>query len=269
MLKSAEVRCQTMNVAEHPGAVSWKKRLYDAYVSSGQGTVRHAKTGSGVQAAFLPRKAMVRRMISRYLPADRSAAILDIGCGHGVMVYFLTAAGYTNVSGVDVSREQVDLASQLGVANVFCSPALDYARGLPSGSLDVVLLLDILEHLEPQELFDLTDEIYRILRPGGMCLIHVPNAEGLLGMWVRYGDLTHVQAFTRVSMKQLLATVGFSRIESYEEEPVIRDLPSAVRRVMWSIGTIPLRLVYMSEAGATWPILSQNMVTRAFKPAGA
>lgn len=256
-------------VMESLHAKPWKKRLFDAYVSSGQATLRHDKSGSGVEAAFLPRRPMVRRMISRYFPRDRSAAILDVGCGHGVMVYYLTAAGYNNVSGVDVSQEQIDLASQLGVTNVFCAPALDYVRALPSASVDVVLLLDILEHLESQELFDLVDEVYRILRPGGMCLIHVPNGEGLLGMRVRYGDLTHVQAFTRTSVKQLFSTVGFARVETFEEEPVIRDFPSAVRRLMWAVGTIPVRLLYISEGGAHKTILSQHMVARAFKPATA
>jgi cyclopropane fatty-acyl-phospholipid synthase-like methyltransferase len=38
---------------------------------------------------------------------DRSARILDLGCGHGVFIYFHREAGYTNVVGVDKSPEQV------------------------------------------------------------------------------------------------------------------------------------------------------------------
>lgn len=243
---------------------TWKKRLYDKYVSSGQA----GAFAASAEQTFRPRRAYIERLITAHFPKDRSADILDLGCGHGAFLYFLAKAGYKNATGVDTSPEQINQAHQLGITAARCQPAFEYICGLQSESLDMVLLFDVLEHLERQELFDLLDEVYRILRRGGACLIHVPNGEGVFGMRVRFGDLTHVQAFTQNSVRQLLTTVGFSQVRCYEERPVVHGVASLVRRVLWELGTLHLRLLFAAETGSTKILLSQNMLAQAVKPQG-
>lgn len=244
-------------------SVPWKKRLYDSYVSSGQAGTFTASA----EETFRPRKAYIEHLIRRYFPSDCGAEILDLGCGHGAFLYFLGKAGYTKVHGVDTSPEQIAKAHELGISTAQCRPGFEYICGLPSDVLDMVLLFDILEHLEPQELFDLLDQVHRVLRPGGMCLIHVPNGGGLFGMRIRYGDLTHVQAFTPNSARQMLSATGFSNIESYEERPVAHGLTSLVRRILWDLGTLPYRLLLAAETGVVRSILSENLLVRARKRA--
>lgn len=241
--------------------VPWKKRLYDKYVSSGQAG---AFRGSA-EETFRPRRAYIQHLISRYFPKDLNAEILDLGCGHGAFLYFLAQAGYTRVLGVDTSPEQIVKARELGISAARCEPAFDYISRLPTDSLDVILLFDVLEHLERQELFDLLDEVYRVLRGGGVCLIHVPNGEGLFGMRIRFGDLTHVQAFTQNSIRQLLATTGFAQINCYEERPVVHGLKSLIRRVLWDLCTLKYRLLFAAETGTTHVILSENLLARGTK----
>jgi 2-polyprenyl-3-methyl-5-hydroxy-6-metoxy-1,4-benzoquinol methylase len=245
------------------GSASWKKRLYDSYVSSGQaGTF----TASAEQT-FRPRKAYIEHLISKYFPSDRTAEILDLGCGHGAFLYFLAKAGYTRAFGVDTSSEQINKAHELGIDTAHCRPAFEYVSGLKSESLDMVILFDMLEHLERQELFNLLDEVQRVLRHGGVCLVHVPNGEGIFGMKIRFGDLTHVQAFTQNSARQLLSAIGFSQIRCYEERPVVHGIVSLVRRVLWALGTLQFRLLLAAETGSTKAILSENLLVLAVKPA--
>jgi 2-polyprenyl-3-methyl-5-hydroxy-6-metoxy-1,4-benzoquinol methylase len=246
-----------------PESAQWEKRLYDGYVTSGQA----GRFTASAEETFRPRKAYIQHLISRYFPSDRKAAILDLGCGHGVFLHFLAKAGYTRVSGVDTSSEQIGKARELGITTAHCEPGFDYIRDLQAESLNVVLLFDILEHLEKQELFDLLDEVYRVLRPHGVCLLHVPNGEGIFGMKIRFGDLTHQQAFTQNSARQILRTIGFSGIECHEERPVVHGIVSMVRRVLWDLGTIPFRLLLAAETGSMKAILSENLLIRAVKPA--
>lgn len=56
-----------------------------------------------------------------------------------------------------------------------------------SSSVDVVLAVDLLEHLLRSELQTLVQGVYRILRRRGRWVVHVPNAEGLFGPGVRCG----------------------------------------------------------------------------------
>jgi SAM-dependent methyltransferase len=243
--------------------VPWKKRLYDHYVTSGQAGTFEASA----EQTFRPRRFYIEHLIANHFPHDRNTAILDIGCGHGAFLYFLTKAGYTRAIGIDTSPEQIAKAHELGIKTARCESGFDYIRDLQAESLGMVLLFDILEHLEHQELFDLLDEVYRILRPGGKCLIHVPNGEGIFGMRIRFGDLTHVQAFTPNSARQLLTTTGFSQIECYEDRPVVHGAASLARRVLWELGTLPYRVLLTAETGLTKTILSQNLLIQAAKPA--
>jgi cyclopropane fatty-acyl-phospholipid synthase-like methyltransferase len=124
-------------------------------------------------------------IIKRHIPQDRNQVIVDLGCGSGAYLYFLRERGYTDLRGVDISTEQVDLAHKLGLMSVERNSIEAYAASLPNHSVDVILLMDVLEHMGRQEIFFLLDNVIRILKPGGRCLLHVPNAEGLFGMRVR------------------------------------------------------------------------------------
>lgn len=59
----------------------------------------------------------MRHAIKSFFPTNKGAAILDIGCGHGALLYFARQDGCYNAKGVDVSVQQVSLAKQVGKAN--------------------------------------------------------------------------------------------------------------------------------------------------------
>jgi len=130
---------------------------------------------------------------------------------------------------------------------------------------DVILMIDILEHLTENELFTTLDMVYDSLLPGGKLITHIPNAEGLFGMRIRYGDLTHVRAFTPRSVRQLLTTVGFETIVLFEDKPIPHGLISLIRRAIWELGTLRMRLLLSAETGGTKFVLSQNMLVVAVK----
>jgi SAM-dependent methyltransferase len=242
---------------------SWKTRLYEAYVSSGQAGQQNDSIKP--EELFRPREAYIGRIISRYLPQNRESRIVDLGCGHGAFLYFLSRAGYTKVAGVDTSPQQIDLAHRLGILQAELGDVAAFLARRQDESLDAVLLMDVIEHLTPQELFDLLDSVYRVLAPGGACLVHVPNAEGIYGMRIRYGDFTHESAFTAKSANQIFRTIGFRTVEAYEDKPVIHGVKSTVRRVLWDWLTLYDRLLLLAETGSGGAILSQNFLIRATK----
>lgn len=243
--------------------VPYKQRLYDAYVSSGQATLREVGSASAAQL-FATNQPYVARIIRPLLPADKAATILDLGCGNGCYLYFIKQYGYTNLIGLDTSAEQVAIAQHLGISEVQQGDIDTYLTTYDKPT-DLVLLMDMVEHLSRQETFDLLDRVYALLKPGGKLLLHVPNAEGLFGMQIRYGDLTHEQCFTPSSIRQLLNTIGFQHFVCCEDKPVVHGPLSLVRRVIWELGTLPFRPLLMAETGAGRAILSQNMLVVATK----
>ncbi len=241
----------------------WKDRLYQSYVSSGQA----ADLGDALsaQSFFRPRAPYLRQVIRRFVPPDRQLKIVDLGCGTGAGLYFLKLAGYMNLSGVDVSGEQIEQAHRLGLTEATQGQLGSFLAEATPESIDVVLLFDVVEHLSREEIFPMLDGVYRILRMGGRCIVHVPNAEGLYGMRIRYGDLTHELAFTPQSLRQLLATVGFRVVQTFEDKPCVHGVLSGIRRVVWAAGTLPHRMLLAAETGHGRFILSQNMLAVAKK----
>ena len=238
----------------------YKNRLYEAYVSSGQiGRNKSLNT----EELFAPSKAHIQRLINKYIPNDnKQQKIIDVGCGHGTYVYFLQKNNLTNVYGFDVSKEQIDFGHQLGIKNIEHKSISQFFSG-SNDKADVYLLIDILEHLTYEEIFSLLDKIYGNLNKGGKVIIHIPNAEGIFGMRIRYGDLTHEVAFTPQSINQLLSVVGFSKITCYEDKPSVHGVKSFFRRVLWELLTIYFRLLLIAETGNMHFVLSQNMTVVA------
>ena len=195
---------------------SWKNRLYEGYVSSG-----HALGNQDGRSTFTARDFHhLRRLINKHLPATKNMAIADIACGHGALLHCLRDAGYHNISGVDVSPEQINLAHQLGVHEAVCGDMGGFLRE-KACAFDASFSWTSLSILARGELFELLGLVNLSLKDGGMVVIHVPNGEGLFGMRVRYGDLTHENCFTPKSIQQALGSTGFGEIRCYEDKPVI------------------------------------------------
>ena len=109
--------------------------------------------------------------------------VVDIGCGRGELVLHCARRGARSW-GLDYARPALSLAqealSSLGGPELKAPFALQQtnAMALPfaSGSVDVVFMLDVVEHLYPHELKATLDEAWRILRPGGRLVVHtMPN----------------------------------------------------------------------------------------------
>lgn len=242
-----------------------KKKLYDKYVSSGQ--VKNINLeNQNTSLYFKSRSNFINKIIGRFISNNysKTAQIIDVACGHGAFVHFLHENGYVNAKGFDISKEQIDMGNKLGIQNLFCMELDEYFEN-NNENADVFLLIDIIEHLPTYEIMGLFGVLHNRLNAGGKIIIHVPNAEGLFGMRIRYGDITHETAFTPNSIKQLLRTIGFSDISCFEDKPIVHGFKSFLRRAIWDSFTLYHRLLLMAETGEHRFILSQNMTVIATK----
>jgi len=228
---------------------TWRQRLYESYLSTGQATHKEDQNNP-----------YHKRLIQEHLPKDKKIAILDLACGHGALIASLKNEGYHDLLGIDHSSEQVALAYKLGISEVRKEDLNLFLEGSRTKRYDLIFLMDILEHLEKQEVFDVLDRVNLLLNDGGMVVIHVPNAAGIFGMRIRYGDFTHQNAFTPQSVKQVLHACGLGDVSVFEDKPVIHGIKSFVRYLLWQMLTAPLRLLLIAETGTTRHILSQNIL---------
>ena len=238
----------------------YRRRIYAAYV-----TGREQPLAPETVGGLRPRLPYFRALVRRHFPADRNARILELGCGHGALLHVLQMAGYRNATGVDGSPEQVGAARRLGIDGVAEGDLVQTLAGTPDASLDVVVAFDVIEHFSKEELIPIVDAVHRVLRPGGIWIIHVPNCEGPFGAYSRHSDFTHELAFSRFSLSQLLRTSGFAPVACYEDRPVPHGLISAVRALGWMMIRTAL-LAYVAVETGSWDrgaVFSQNMLAVA------
>jgi SAM-dependent methyltransferase len=238
----------------------YRERIYRHYVDAAMQSLAPATL-----AGLAPRRPYLERLVRRHFPAAKDAAVLDLGCGHGALIHVAREMGYADLLGIDNSPAQVAAAKRLGIQGVHQGDLLEALKSLPAASRDAVVAFDVIEHFTKDELIDVTDEVLRVLKPGGRWIVHVPNGASLFGGASRYDDLTHELAFTCESLTQLTIASGFRSAAFFEDEPVAHGIKSAARLVLWKMIRAMLRFYLTVETGAAQPVLTQNMLAVAIK----
>lgn len=103
--------------------------------------------------------------------------VVDLGTGRGEFLVAALGKGAARAVGVEYSDDALKLARQTleshGVTDRAEVLKADVRRvPLPDSSADLVTLLDVVEHLSPDELSRALSEAFRLLRPGGRLVAH-------------------------------------------------------------------------------------------------
>lgn len=220
----------------------YRARLLARYVST------HTSV-SGARDGLARRRAYLERLVAQHFPPARDAAVLDLGCGHGAIVWAARNLGYTNVVGVDASPEQVAAAKDLGIVGVRQGDLRQALADLAPATMDAIVLFDLFHYFDKNEQMAIADAVHRALRPGGRFILHVPNAEAIFAGRMRYWDMLANDAFTRASIEQLLLACDFTRVACFEDTPAVHGLKSRVRALLWPLVRAGRRLVLAIETG--------------------
>ncbi len=143
--------------------------------------------------------------------APPPARLLDAGAGRGRFVAAARAAGY-RAFGIEPSACGAEASADLAAADAIRQARIEEAP-VERGSLDVVTLWHVLEHLD--EPGAAIDRIGSWLRPGGGLVVAVPNLSSLqarLGRerWYHLDVPRHRVHYTPTGLGALLAARGFT-----------------------------------------------------------
>lgn len=168
--------------------------------------------------------SQARREIEPLLRTDKDATCkaLEIGCAQGHTLEWLKRSGHCAwVAGVEPYAERhpdntaIDSFERLDIETAL--------PDIPQASLDMILCLDVLEHLNNP--WETMRRLSTLLKPGGRWIISVPNVRNYRILMdlafrgrFRYTDAgildrTHLRFFTRESLVDMVEATG-SRVES-------------------------------------------------------
>ena len=135
------------------------------------------------------------------------APVLDVGCGRGVFLELLSAAGIEAV-GVDNSQEAIAACQQKRL-HVFAEDACSFLRR-HQGQFGGIFCSHVIEHMAYEDAMDFLGLCHQALRPKGRILMVTPNPEDLAVIseifWL---DPTHVRPYPMRLLKSMLGALGF------------------------------------------------------------
>ena len=120
-------------------------------------------------------EAIVTGVAARYLVPD--ADVLELGCGGGKFSAHLRARSRSLVCS-DISADMLRRTrAHVGEGEDVSFLQLNGRdfRGVPDASIDFIYSYDVLLHLQPQNVFSYLRDARRILRPGGIFMVHAIN----------------------------------------------------------------------------------------------
>jgi len=116
---------------------------------------------------------------------DRNARILDVGSGKGRNIKLLNELGFSNVLGVEINKELVDLANSnnLKTVSVGSFKELD-------GKYDVILFSHVIEHFNHDDLLKFLESYFAYANDYGEVIILTPLESKFF-----YHDFDHVKPY--------------------------------------------------------------------------
>ena len=204
-----------------PHEIAWDdekiRRIWDFYGSSpAKDTVYFGATVG----------SHVARTVRRLGLLKNAKAIVDFSCGKGHLIEHLSSylQPTSEIIGYDPSDKSVTDANKRN-NNLPNFGGAFYLSKLPSGIestyADLVLLTEVVEHLDDKYLEAILNECYRIMRPGGMLFITTPNNEQLdreTTMCPECGCIfhrwQHVRRWTPIQLKKTLMIYGFKVVKT-------------------------------------------------------
>ncbi len=138
------------------------------------------------------------------------AVVLEVGCSSGYLLRLIRARlPRATVIGADyVLGPLEELAPSLPDVPIVQFDLVHCP--LPSESVDAVIMLNVLEHIERDAAA--LQQVYRILRPGGLLVLEVPAGPHLYDIYDEL--LMHVRRYTMGRIRRLLKHVGFETVSA-------------------------------------------------------
>lgn len=173
-----------------------------------------AFAGKGLDFYTEVKADYLRNIVQTELPEVDRPRLLDVGCGHGLIHPHFDEFGY-EVVGVEVAAEVLPLARE-------ANPEVDYHSydgvTLPfeDNSFDVVLAICVMHHVLPARWPEFSNEMQRVLRPGGIVVVFEHNPRNPLTRYVVENNEIDADAvlLSTTTLKRLLNEASLDKVRT-------------------------------------------------------
>ncbi len=141
--------------------------------------------------------------------SDKTLKVLEVGCASGSFLKTLQNKQFENVQGIDLDRELVSHGKTVLGVNVVVADWNTFM--LEDGEkFDLIVALDVLEHIAPSDLPELLKNTHKRLSSRGKLILRTPNPDCPFVLPTFCGDLTHKTLITSELITFLLREANFN-----------------------------------------------------------
>jgi SAM-dependent methyltransferase len=235
--------CGTVQQPELPSG----DELHDLYRGTSDDAYLSEETG---------RRETARRLLDLLGSHVPAGALLDVGCGHGLLLDEARRRGY-DVTGLELSATAAAYGRDVLGLDVREEPLESFAAEQPDARFQAIVLADVLEHFDDP--LGALDACERLLAPGGaLCVVtpdpSSPTARLAGARWWAYVP-AHTFLFPRLTLLELLSARG---LVVSEDVPLVRSFE--LRYWLRGLGERGGRLAGAAEALARRPF-ARRMVS--------
>lgn len=170
----------------------WNRKLNDIHLLSRQ----DGMTKDRVKTTF------------NFIPKS-TKKILDIGAGYGFIEEIISKRTKIKLFGNDISSEAIKNLRKRFKGRFIVESV--YEMKYEDNYFDVVLALEVLEHIPPSKIFRVLQSIHRMLKKNGIFILSVPMNEGL--EFMNSNPNGHVRDYTIKLISSELEFIGFKVLE--------------------------------------------------------
>jgi 2-polyprenyl-3-methyl-5-hydroxy-6-metoxy-1,4-benzoquinol methylase len=171
-----------------------------------------------------PHHHEMRGLLRSLAPGRR---VLDAGCSTGPLSEWAAQCGAASVVGVDIGEERLHKARLRASEVSFEAWDLQAPWPVDDDSFDLIVCVEVFEHLRRAGQAHLVEEAARTLSPSGLLLLTTPNAERLFARtkvlepedeWTPHA---HSHEVSRAELRELLERAGFEAEVGFYRHPKV------------------------------------------------
>jgi 2-polyprenyl-3-methyl-5-hydroxy-6-metoxy-1,4-benzoquinol methylase len=214
------VRCNNCSTRFHKRILSpkWIEKCYSDWVTQ-EAMEKFLASQNTPQKHFDKAREHISHVLrveklTRDIRGDNAVRVIDFGCGWGLFLSMCARFGF-NGYGIDFAPDR----RKQGQVSIF--PSIEDMKseldGEGNGGVHVATMFEVLEHLaDPLEALKSLNEL---IMPGGILILETPDCTGVEGIqsmrdYRAIHPLSHINAFTPASMRQIAEFAGFTSINS-------------------------------------------------------
>jgi 2-polyprenyl-3-methyl-5-hydroxy-6-metoxy-1,4-benzoquinol methylase len=199
--------CKSIFLASRPTTEQLSRAYDESYY--GEGEEKFDNSIEKVLDYFRKRRAS---LVNRYL--NGRGKILDVGCGNGRFLSFVSQKGNYEIYGIEMDSSSAKRAAR--IPKIHLKTGLLKPNDFEPESLDAITLFHVFEHLtEPKETLQIISEI---LKKKGLLVMSFPNIDSFQskifkGRWLHLDPPRHLFFFKPLDFIKLMKRYGFKLIK--------------------------------------------------------